>query len=392
MGAPGLVSFSQADFLALVGRNLPPEYLQPLISPGPGYEIYQAEASIGARVSLAIGNFQQASFILSAPDGGYAVAQVLFSRVNANAGAVTVNVGTIVQTSTYGRQFSLLFDAVFGATDLTAAGIVQALFQGEQWNVKGPYQALDGEVVAGEIDQIFSWLQTPSYGDPTITVSQTADAVGGVSSVLNQHGKDRGFVRGVGEQTDVFRQRVRALPDTVSPSAIRHALAYFSANYPGTIWDFIETWRPTYQESWDVPSPNFGTPTYQGTIPINIDTNLFVYDDPRPPYPPFRNRWLDEDDYRGAFIITVPVLAAIADLGMAYDDTATGPTGLETVNGARAVNAWDVPSTVTDSSGELQGAYDGQDYAKNAVFTGLFDSLEAIKAGGVVVEIVLQGQ
>lgn len=387
---PPLVSFSQQDFIDLVERLLPSDYWQPLISPGPGFEIYRAQAAIGARASLAIGNFQQAAFILSAPDGGLATAAVLFSRPTATAGAVTIKAGTVVQSTTYGRQFQLLFDVVFGAGDLSMPGTVQALFPGEQWNVKGPYQTAGGQKVPGEIVTVVNWILSPAYGDTTLTVAQTADASGGVSSVLNQQGADRGFTRRPGEVAAVFRQRIRTLPDTVSPSAIRNAIAFFSANYPGTTWDFIETWQPTYQEAFDCPSPNSTTPTYLASIPGTINTTLFVYDDPRPAYPPFRNRWLSEDDYRGAFIVTVPNLAAIRDLGMAYDDTAETPAALLTANGARAVNAYDVPQT--NFASELQGAYDGMDYAKAAVYVGLFQSLESIKAGGVLVEIVLQGQ
>lgn len=383
MALGGIVSFSQADFLDLIGRLLPAEYLAPLIAPGPGYEIYQSQAQIGARVSTAILNFQLGSFILTAPDGVLAQAPVLFSRPTAAAGAVTVKAGTVVQTATYGRQFSLLSDVAFGASDLSKPGTVAALFPGEQHNVAGPYVTAGGEAVPGEINQIVTWVQSPDFGDGSITVAQTAGATGGVSSILNMHGADRGFVRGPSEPPATFRQRVRTLPDTVSPQAILDALQpYFSA-YPGTQWDFIETFLPTLQEAWDCPSPSSGV-----TIPPGINTNLFVYDDPRPAYPPYQNRWLDENTFRGAFIVTIPVLAALSDVGLAYDDTAETPAALTTTNGHRAINAYDVPQSF---SAALQGFYDGQDYARNAVYAGLYATLQRIKAGGVFFTLEIQG-
>lgn len=387
-GLPPWVPYlNQADFLNMVGRLLPPEYLAPLFSPGPGGEIYFAQTAIGFRVSLAIANYQAASYIGTAPDGGFAEAPVTFSRPTATAGAVTVKAGTVVQSATYGRQFALMADVAFGAADLSASGIVQALFQGEQWNVRGPYTTAAGEVVPGEINQVVMWILSPAYGDATITVAQASDAVGGQSSVLVQHGADRGFTRAVNEPTNTFRHRIQTLPDTVSPLAIQHLLASYAAAYPGTTWDFIETFQSTYQEAFDCPSPNLGTPTYQATIPASIDTNLFVYDDPRPAYP-FRNRWLDENDFRGAFIVVVPNLPALTDVGMAYDDTAVSPSALLTAYGYRSVSAYDVPSGYSASS---PGGYDGFDLAKQSVYRGLYASLQQVKAAGIFFAVELQG-
>ncbi len=384
----GVVGLQPADFMDLLGRLLPSDYLQPLLNPGPGGEVYQMQAAVGSRVSQAIGLFQLASYITLAPDGAAAQATVQFQRQNANAGLVVVNAGTIVQSAQYGRQFQLVAGVTMAAGQVSAFGTVQALFPGEQWNVKGPFQSARGELVAGEISQIVTWQQTPAFGDASITVAQATDAVGGVSSMLNQHGADRGFQRGANEGAAAFRQRVRQLPDTVSPSAIQNAVNAVALQYPGTSWDFIETFQGSFQTAYDCPSPNAGVPFGGATIPSGLDTNLFVYDDPRPIYPPFRNRWLDERDYRGAFIVTVPVLAALRDVGIAYDDTAETPFTLTTLNGSRAANAYDVPQTFTAA---LAGAYDGSDYARSAAYAGLYASLQKIRAAGVLVVMEIQG-
>lgn len=384
-----IVALTQQDFLGLLDRLLSYDYLASLKT-GSGYEVYQQMAAIGSRASLAIANFQTASFISTAPDGGYAQAVVGFSRANSYNGAVTIKAGTIVQTATYGRRFSLLYDVVFSSTDLMQQGIVQALYQGEQWNVLGPRTTLRGETIPGEISIVSTWIQDPSFGDPTITVSQFSDATGGLSSVLNIHGSDRGFIRNTNEPANIFRHRVRSLPDTVSPLAIRNLLDLYTANYPGTVWDFIEVWQPTFQSAWDCPSPNIGTPTYSSSILGQISTNLFVFDDPRPAWPPFQNRWLDESISRGMFIVTVPHLAAVADHGLAYDDIAETPAALQSAYGRRSVNAYDVPRTTIIT--ELQGAYDGLDYQIPNVYLGLISTLQRTKAAGVVVDIEIQGE
>lgn len=401
MSAPPLVSLLQSDFIDLVQRLLPTEFWLPLTSPNGGFEIYQGHSAIGARVSLAIGNFQQAAYILSAPDGVQATVPVLFSRPNQPAGvsAVTLKAGTIVGTTAYGRQFQLTQDLGFSAGMLSATATVQALFAGEQWNVAGPYTTAKGEAVPGELSKVVSWVQSPAYGDPTFTVSNFAGGTGGVSSFLNQHGADRGYARGSGEPAALFRNRIRQLADNISPQAFVDAVTPLTQTYPQTGWDFIETWQSTFMEAYDVPSLNLGTPTFLGSVTgagatafsVNIDTNQFVWTDPRPPYPPFRCRWMDDNNYRGGVIIVAPVLASIAEQGMFYDDTkAKSPQALQTINGQRAVPAYDVPRN--NFSGELQPAYDALDYAKNAVFVSLYATLQRIKAGGVAVSLELQGQ
>lgn len=384
---PWVLYLDQDYFLALVNRLLPQEYLAPLFSPGPGAEIYFAQARIGYRVSVAIANYDAASYITTAPDGAFAEAPIRFSRPTATAGAVIVKAGTIVQTSVYGRQFSLVADVTFGASDLFADGIARATSQGEQWNAVGPYVTAGGESVPGQIDTVVFWSMDPPYGDPTITMAQLADGVGGQSSVLNMHGADRGLPRHPNEYAPVYRNRIRSLPDTVSPTAfidyLNNTLSPLGAQY-----EFIETFQASYQTAFDCPSPNIGTPTYQPVIPAGLDTNLFVYDDPRSS-PPFNDRWLSIEDFRGGIIVTVPNLPAMTDVGMAYDDTATTPGDLITTIGYRSVSAYDIPSGYSASS---PGGYDGFDLAKQAVYKGLFDSLQKIKSGGVDVAVELQGE
>lgn len=379
----------QQDFLDLVDRVTPESFILPLKNVGPGYEAFQADAQVKARVSLAISRLDLVAFIQDAPAGAFATATVSLTRA-AGGAAMTVKAGSVFTTSNGGRDFVLVTDVPFAMNDAGPhTATVQAVRRSYQWNVPGPVTTASGQVLPGDIDTIKNLIEDPVFSDTTVQMTQTTDATGGAPPALAQLGADRAITQNPGESTLQFRQRIRQLPDTVSPAAIKRALTNFFAPFPGVSFDFIETWQPTYQEAFDCPSPNPGTPTFLATIPTTIDTNLFVFDDTRPAYPPFRNRWLDENDYRGAFIVTVPNLAAISDYGMAYDDTAETPAALTTVNGKRSVNAYDVPRS--NFPGELQGAFDGFDTGKASVYKGLFDTLEAIKGGGVTIEIVLQG-
>jgi hypothetical protein len=389
------------DFLDLFERLYPQAYLDPLKSPGPGYEVLQAYARMLERLSLAVARLDCGSHILQSFGVRFSVTTVEFSRPDTSPtwpapGTVTIKAGTVVLTSKSRRQFATTADVTFFQNDLGPKQVpVIALLPAFEFNVPGRKFALNGEELPGDIDTVDKLLTSPSFPDvgvPNFVVAQVEDATCGRPGMLDALGEDRGLPRNPGESDDAYRSRIRTLPDTVSPDAIvRSVLAYLSNFCGGTLtFDFIETWQSTYQTAYDCPSPNAGTPTFQAVIPAGLDTNLFTYDDPRPAYPPFRNRWLSTEDFRGAFIVVVPDVEAISDVGLGYDDTASGiGADLTTACGTRALGAYDIPS---DFSLWPAGGYDGFDLGKQALYKGLFDLLERIRAAGVLSAIELQGQ
>src|SRR5262249_47510538 len=144
-----------------------------------------------------------------------------------------------------------------------------------------------GEELPGEVDTVVALVEDPPFGDPSIQVAQVGDGACGQAPMLEGLGHDRGIDRKPGEPIEQYRIRVRRLPDTVSPAAIRRMVDEYRPRY-GAAADVIETFSLQYQSCYD-GSPTPGPATPQGFY----DPNLFVYDDPRPAYP-FRNRWLDE--------------------------------------------------------------------------------------------------
>ena len=377
--AGSTIYFDPQHFLDLFDRLLPRSYLAPLKSPGPGYEVLQAYAQLFARMSIAVARLEAAGFILSAPSGVSALAQVYFTRDPSSTGTVTLRAGTVVQTSVGQYQFVTLSDISFGVGDYGPTPVLAySLGQSYQFDVPGQTALPNGVTAAGSIDQIVTQITDPVFVGDIFSVYQVDYAVGSTPPILDQLGVDRGLPRLPGEGDAAYRARIRRLPDTVSPAAIRRAVAGILAPFPGVTFDFIETWQADYQTAWDV------VPGIPG-----IDSNLFVYDDPAPAYPPFRNRWLAED-YRAAFIIVVPNLGAISDCGMAFDDTAMVPNDLISPDtlGTRSMSAYDVlPTTPVP-----QGGYDGFDLQKQAVYQGMWDLLDQIKAAGVTVGIELRGE
>lgn len=356
-----------------------------------------------------------------------------------------------------------------------------------EFNVPGPVTTARNELLLGEIDFIHQLITTPPFpdnGTPDITVAQVDRGTCGRPPMLDALGADRGLPRAPGETDDSYRQRIRTLPDVVTPDAIIRVITGilgqigtvttwpFDAPTSPLFFDYIETWYRTYQTAFDCPSPNApgsttltadltavattavvsstvgftapdgiltiegeqmtytgltgtsftgltrgvnGTtaaahasgfavaqppvPGYQPTIPAGLDPDLFAYD-PDPPYPPypFENRWLSEEDFRGAFIVVVPNYPAITDVGLGYDDTAINPAGLLTYNdagtniGYRSTGAYDLTDAFVPPPTFSAGFYDGFDLGKQAVYKGLWDNLQLVKAAGVLSIIELQGE
>jgi len=290
---------------------------------------------------------------------------------------------TVVRTVRHNRDFLTVEDVVMpGAGDFQVN--VKARAMGYEWNVRGERTAANGEVLEGEIQKIVLFRQDPPYGDPTITVRQVADATGGRSADLDGLGSNRGMTRIPGELDNPFRLRIRSLPDVVSPDAIRRTVER-RLNPFGIPFDIIEVFEHRYQEEYDAPSPNPGTPTFQAVMPTNphYDPNLFCYDDPRPANP-FRNRWLDELEYRGAFFVIVSASFTIFDIGFAYDDPGMTPADFRdpSTGFQRGTPAFD--GTSTDPPNLVYpAAYDGYDTARAALYAGLYQDLQKAKPFGV---------
>lgn len=383
------VVYDQQHFLDLFDRLFPYDYLAPMkLSANSGYELLQAFAAVGARISESVEHLECGALVIFSTGGTYSLVPVIFTRPAPGTPAVTEKAGTVVRTTTQGRDFLTVDDLAMPATgDFTVNAQAQAV--GYQWNVRGERTAANGELLEGEIQQVILFRQDPAYGDPNVTVNQVADATGGKSADLDGLASNRNLLRVIAETDDEFRLRIRSLPDVVSPDAI-YRLVYGRLNPVGIPFDIIEVFEHRYQEEYDAPSPNIGTPTYQAIPPTNpdYDNRTFCYDDPRDP-DPFRNRWLDEVEYRGAFFVVVPNDFTLFDVGFAYDDPEMFASDFrDVVTGKqRGTPAYDGSSTDPPAL-VYPAAYDGYDTARAALYAGLFQDLQKVKPIGVAAIMV----
>jgi hypothetical protein len=301
------IEHDQAYYLQIYDTVFDPEWLTPWkLNKNSGYEQLQSYALLGQRLSLAVKHFWCSQFAMHADGPALATGFVTFERTT-NGEALIVLAGSTVRT-TDGRVYVTTEDAEFGELDYTASPTnvaVVAIAAGFDYNREGEVTTARGEVLPGDVNTIVSLLQSPAYTDPYVTVKNTLPITGGVCASLDVLGYDKGITRNPGEPDVSYRLRIRSLPDTVTPNAIRRQLAAYLDPY-GIEWYYVEPWDLTYQTCWDAPSPNVGTPTYQAVLPANpkYDPNLFTYDDPRAE-PPFFDRWLADVDTRDSFIIWI---------------------------------------------------------------------------------------
>jgi hypothetical protein len=370
---------TEQDVLDVLDRVMPEWYLGPIKDPGPGYEWYQAVARMMSRVSEAVYNAERAMFILYSHGGVLAEADVEFFRPSVATGGFTVKAGSICRTSSTNRSFEVIDDVVFSPSDLVVAGRVRAVAPAPEYNVPGPTTTADGTVLPGEIDLVALPNLDPIFAEPSIQVRQTSDATGGLAAVLDQLGLDRKFPRVAGEPDEIYKGRIRQLPDTVSPAALKRQLdAIF---LPMDLsYQLIETWQNEYQTCYDFPNADITHPT-MGLAAVDC----FVFDDTRDG--PFRGRLLDERDFLSGIVVVVPEVGPWADRSMAYDDA-----GISTVTarGWRATSALDAPD---EDFGTFHVPFlDGGDLLHDQFYKNLFDLLHQIKGGGTNSAIELEGQ
>jgi hypothetical protein len=371
------------ELLAVGVRALDPAYIEPIRDVGPGYELYQASAQVMRRCSLAVSGFAEDIYILTSRGGVLATIQATFFRQNASAGAGRMLAGTIVSANSRGAGFRTVADAVFGPSDLTATAPAVALGYGYEWNILGPFIDPDGVTWPGELDTINLPLQSPIYFDPSILVRNDEASDGlGRPRTLDVLGGERALPRYTNETDANYRARIRTLPDTISPAAIKRQLANYFRQIPGLFWHHVETWQHEYQECFDAPDI-VPTPTEP------YSSTLFVFDDPGP-VSPIRNRWLGEHDYLGAFIVEVAMPPTISDYGFAFDDGALELEDVTTTVGLGAFAAFDVSDSMLPPA--LAPAYDGVDFGIESFFGNLWTLLDSIKAAGVFVVIKIQEQ
>jgi hypothetical protein len=324
-------------------------------------------AKVGERLSLAAGRAECQFYSTLAHGGFKSHGEVEFYRLSDANGAFTLLTGSVVRTSKTNREFVLLEDIAFDATDLFKLGMVEARQADFQFDVKGIVVDANGNELEGEIDELILPLMEPSFAEPLLNVRQTYDVDRGQPASLDQLGLDRSISRAALETDDEYRIRIRNLPDTISPAALRRQLASFFLP-TGVPFDFLEVFENRMQSCWSAPSGGIANQQVGDYNP-----NLFVYNDPRDI---IGNRWLGASTVGGGIIVRIPNIT-INDHGFPFDAA--------DVSEVTGVPAFDVTLATA-------GVYDGEDLEVSAFLALLSNLLRKIKAAGVAIFLELEGQ
>jgi hypothetical protein len=182
-------------------------WLTPLLADPSSEAVLNAMAAVWTQVSLSSDAIGNAGMITLAPGGNAANAVITLSRP-APGPAGTLPVGFRWKNAR-GSVFINQAPVVILAGTLTITASVNSLFKSDLANtIIDEVFVPDTENAAAPLALAlgFTYTSTPS--------------VGGALDWLSAHGSERGQQRQFGEPTADYRQRVRNIPDSVSPSAI----------------------------------------------------------------------------------------------------------------------------------------------------------------------------
>lgn len=377
------IYFTKAHLLAVAKRALG-RYAEDLEAAGRvGWAVIRAQAAMFERVSLAIGRFEEQSFVETSTGPALATTTLTWKRANVAAGAFTIKAGTLVRNKA-GAVFRQTADLPFGGGDLgplTAPAV--AVGYGEEWNLLGRYTSPRGEILPGEIDTIDMLLLDPPFVERSLTVENISDITNGQLGILHVHGIDVDLPPVRGETDASYQGRILDIAKAVDPLDVRHRLRQFfeAICYAESDWYIVETFAHAFTSFYDAP---------EAVYPLYPDYNptLGVYDDPRPTSP-IRGRWLDMANAEGAGILEFRDLPAVEETGMVFDDPALTQAELATTLGTRATSAFDLTDDVVTCR---HSCYDGFDLEREAILKKLSDLLESITLHGVNTTLVAQGE
>ena len=374
------VAYDLQHYLTVLDNSYPADYLNSIKrAPNGGYELFMANAAVGARMSLAISRLIEDCMLMFAQGGQFATGSVDFYRTDFSNGAITLLPGTLVQASKSGRLFVLTAAVSFGATDTGPFTVgIQAIAYGYEYNLPGEFTAANGELLPGEIDTI--WLSnsidgsgTPTF-DTNMMVRQVLPTANGRPASLDGMGADRAVKRQGGERDDVYRQRIIDLPDTVSPNAIVRGVNKILFGYGLSPCVIREVGTPntdppdTFADD-SAPFPDFffdGNGADDGNA---YDVDLTAW-----PALAWTSIWLDEAHFRGYFMIGLPEVDSFLDYS-AYDGSDSDTFQI--------MNAYDQ----TDLSAPM--SYDGYNVLLTNLYNAIADSVLQKHGAGVKYDFYL---
>lgn len=211
------------DFIELLRRNTDENgWLQPLLDDQDSYAVLGAQVQIFARLSPAVDHNGAQATISGASGGQSGTSNITITR------AASGTTGTIPKGYTFtderGIKALLTTDVAVGGGVTTLVLPVQTLRQTELVNTEDDplFEVDPGSATIPASAGIL--IAPPGTGGMTSTTFQAigpSDPIaGGAADYLSVHGGERGLQRQPGESETAYRQRIRNIPDVVTPIAV----------------------------------------------------------------------------------------------------------------------------------------------------------------------------
>lgn len=372
----------QLYFLGILERNYPQEYVAGLKSkPSGGFELFQAAAKVGERLSIAVNRLECCSFIMTSEGGKRSTGTVELFRDTVATGTfmpgLTVKAGSIVSTK-FGRNYVLTGDAVFAEypeftetpPDTTQLGPIAvaiiAVDIGWEYNVPGQVIARNGEVLEGEISVINCLIIDPfifAAESLKMNVRQVVPTANGQSACLDGLAEDLDIFRNIDEGDPEFRVRIRASQDTITCAAICRGIDKLLKAIDPTLDCCIR----------DVGTPLLPGFFYDAGSSVDspqVTANNYAYDMDFDLRPADRFKvYLSTVEMRGFFILCIPPIQPRGG-GMFYDGSDNDSFPLQ--------NAYDDTSLTNADS-----AWDGFEIVDGSINKSITDLVREKIACGV---------
>ena len=217
---------TQADLLALLKRTTDPSWLFAMLAQPDGQAVINSWLAIFEAASIAVSAQVDCSMIATAPTGKSGVCTLTLSRTDASVSG-TIPKGYSFVTN-LGVSLTVATDVVVATSQSTVAVPLVTVRQIDLVNTPGP--AFDDILTpGGYVDAALgpnlpcAFFDTPHTAG-TLTYVSSSAITGAVEDWLSAHGAERGCIRQDGEDGEVYRARVRMIPDAVSPKAVAAAV------------------------------------------------------------------------------------------------------------------------------------------------------------------------
>jgi hypothetical protein len=298
-----IIEFTELELKTKALVALPPAHRQDILAEL-GEELFSGAAAVLHKVLTRGDQWLDGAWLMQAATGTKATATVSVTWASGSTLAHTVSADQPLFKSADGLRYFLDEDLIIGASQPPTTVVVSVYAERKSFDYNLPSGEITGMIVEdltfpGTDIQFSAATTTPAKSEfitgvlaGDISVTASSAATGGVTGTLDLLGQGRGLPRQNSESDTAYQDRVRPIPEGVSPAAIKRAVDAFLVPF-GLVCTIVEPW----------------------------DGGAFAFaEDPEGAFEDADGGWTGAKPY---FIVTIPTLGYSAS-GFAFEDDPQG--------------------------------------------------------------------